>query len=46
MCVEVDIDKRGIIAIRDSQSPEVTLYFTPDEWREFIKGVKRGEFDV
>jgi hypothetical protein len=45
-CVEVAITGAEV-AVRDSKRPDVpALTFTADEWRVFIDGVKRGEFDV
>ncbi len=35
----------SMIALRDSKSPDVNLYFTPEEIKAFIGGVKLGEFD-
>lgn len=45
-CVRVAITKDGV-ALRDSKDSKVnktTLFFNPDEWDAFIKGVKDGEF--
>ena len=33
------------VMIRSSRDPEEVLRFTPDEWTQFLGGVKRGEFD-
>lgn len=45
-CVAVAIRPK-IVAIRDTKDPEkVTLTFTHDEWRTFVSGVRKGEFDV
>jgi hypothetical protein len=46
MCVEVDTTGSKWIKVRNTQAPEVIAYFTHDEWRTFIDGVKRGEFDI
>lgn len=35
----------GEVAMRSSQSPDVVLTFTKAEWREFLRGVKAGDFD-
>jgi len=36
-----------VIGIRDSKDrSKTTLRFTPDEWKAFIGGVKKGEFDI
>jgi len=44
-CVEVaPIGSHGV-AVR-GQSRDHVLYFTADEWRDFVLGVKAGEFDV
>lgn len=45
-CVEVrQLDDS--IEVRDSKWPTgPRLGFTPAEWRSFVEGVKRGEFDI
>lgn len=46
VCVEVAI-RPGIIGVRDSKNPKKgTLQFTRAEWKAFIGGVKKGEFDI
>jgi len=43
-CVEVaSVD--GKLGLRSSQEPQLTLLFTDAEWREFVHGVKAGDFD-
>jgi len=45
-CVEVASNLPGVVAVRDSKSPEgPALVFTPDEWQAFVAGVHAGEFD-
>jgi hypothetical protein len=45
-CVEVAMSN-GEIALRDSKRPDSpVLTYTADEWRDFIAGVKDGEFDL
>jgi len=45
-CVELARLRTGHVAVRDSKSaPGPVLLFTPREWRTFVGGVKRGEFD-
>lgn len=44
-CVEV-APTDGAIAVRDSKDPAgPVLLYTPTEWRAFLDGAKRGEFD-
>ncbi|MCC7315414.1 MAG: DUF397 domain-containing protein [Planctomycetes bacterium] len=46
LCVQVARKPEGV-AVRDSgDSAKSTLYFTHEEWRAFVQGVKGGEFDV
>lgn len=47
-CVEVDRTSNAPhILVRDSKDLSIApLVFTTDEWRDFIKGAKDGEFDV
>jgi hypothetical protein len=44
-CVEV-APAVGMVAVRDSKNPNgAVLFYTPEEWRAFLDGVKSGEFD-
>lgn len=44
-CVEVARDPvLGYLYVRHSKD-EKTLVFLPQEWRDFVRGVKAGEFD-
>ncbi|MBG0569244.1 DUF397 domain-containing protein [Actinoplanes aureus] len=45
-CVEVAVVGDSV-AVRDSKNPQRPgLMFTRVEWRDFVDGVKGGEFDV
>jgi hypothetical protein len=45
-CVEVANLPDGCIGVRDSKDAEgPILRFTSSEWRAFISGVRKGEFD-
>jgi hypothetical protein len=45
-CVEVCFTKDGVL-VRDSKNPQGrVLAFTRAVWRDFIVGVKNGEFDT
>jgi len=45
-CVEVSIRPNGVV-VRDSKNPlGPQLYFTKQEWRVFLLGVRANEFDV
>ena len=33
------------VLVRNSENATEVLRFTTDEWKYFLKGVKRGEFD-
>jgi hypothetical protein len=45
-CVQVAAADAGTVAVRDSKNPDgAILSYTADEWRDFIIGAKRGEFD-
>ena len=45
-CVSV-ARKKGITAVRSTRdASKNTLYFDKGEWNAFIKGAKKGEFDV
>ena len=44
-CVEV-ATQDGEILVRDSKNPSgPVLAYTAGEWRAFLEGAKRGEFD-
>jgi predicted secreted Zn-dependent protease len=44
-CVEVAAD-RDTVLIRNSRQPGGPLLeYTPEEWHEFVSGVKKGDFD-
>lgn len=46
-CVEVAVNLPGLVAVRDSKDREgAALVFSHAEWRAFLAGVRRGEFDV
>jgi Domain of unknown function (DUF397) len=44
-CVEVAVQRDGV-ALRDSKQPDSAhLTFAPEQWRDFIAGIRSGEFD-
>ncbi len=44
-CVQVAVDGRSIL-IGNSRRPDgPVLEYTPDEWHEFVGGIKKGDFD-
>ncbi|GLW10227.1 hypothetical protein Misp01_53550 [Microtetraspora sp. NBRC 13810] len=46
-CVEVATNLPGVVVVRDSKDPEgPKLVFTPGEWRAFLDGAGKGEFDL
>ena len=45
ICVEV-AHKNGIVAVRDNKDLSIApLRFTSTEWKAFVSGVKKGQFD-
>jgi hypothetical protein len=44
-CMEVR-NHRGWLAVRNSGSPSVVVYVTPEEWRAFKQGVRDGDFET
>lgn len=44
-CVEVATDG-PVVGLRNSTKPEVHLAVDPMAWRQFIDGVRGGEFDL
>ena len=46
-CVEVERDTGMVVAVRNSNALTLgKIYFTENEWKAFIAGVKAGEFDL
>lgn len=47
-CVEVAVLQDGNTLVRDSKqnSDGPVLRYAPNEWKAFIEGVKKGEFDI
>lgn len=46
-CLAVAMQLDGSVKVRDTKNArKQPLLFTRDEWAAFVKGVKRGEFDV
>jgi hypothetical protein len=44
-CVQVAVDNHSIL-IGNSRRPDgPVLEYTPDEWHEFVGGIKKGAFD-
>ena len=37
-------DRIQVFNTSEDDGPRVT--FTPEEWKDFVEGVKRGEFDI
>jgi hypothetical protein len=46
LCVEVYGLDCEYVAVRDSKTPTKVITFTREEWRVFIEGVKRRDFDL
>lgn len=44
-CIEVAM-KGGAVALRDTQKPGQVLLFSTADWKAFVEGVKKGEFDA
>lgn len=45
-CVAVAIKSDGVAVRNSNDNSKNTVYFTPDEWKAFIGGVRNGEFDI
>ena len=44
-CVQVAAD-RDTVLVRNSRQPDGPLIeYTPEEWHEFVSGIKKGDFD-
>lgn len=44
-CVQVAATEDGILLGNSRQSGGPVVSYTPDEWHEFVAGVKKGDFD-
>ena len=45
-CVEVAVNLPDVVAVRDSKDRDGgALTFTRGDWRDFVAGVRDGEFD-
>lgn len=45
-CVAVSVSASEV-AVRDTKDPSLPPHrFTHDEWRDFLQGVRNGEFDL
>lgn len=45
-CLEVAALPDGIVGVRNSRVPGTMLELTEAEWKAFLGGAKRGEFDL
>lgn len=46
-CVGVELMPHGGVEVADTKDPAgMRLQFSADEWRAFVVGVKRDEFDL
>lgn len=45
-CVAVAIKPEGVAVRNSNDEAKTTTFFTHEEWKSFIGGVKKGEFDV
>lgn len=45
-CVAVAIKPEGVAVRNSNDGSKITTFFTHDEWKAFIGGVKNGEFDI
>lgn len=46
-CVELRASRAGSVFVRDSrQVPGLVLTVRSDQWGAFVRGVKRGEFNL
>jgi hypothetical protein len=44
-CVEAAaVDGGSMVALRDSKNPGAVLFYSAQEWTDFLDGVSRGDF--
>lgn len=41
-CVEVDSSGAGVVSVRNSADPDVTLSLTAEQWQSFVDALKAG----
>ena len=46
VCVEVGRDEDSIMVRDTKDKTHTTLSFSDEEWKAFVGGVKKGEFDI
>ncbi len=46
LCVEVAIKPEGVAVRNSNDRSKNTVFFTPNEWAAFVKGVKGNEFNA
>ena len=44
-CMEVNDTEEGVVILRSSEVPDLTLPISTEEWEAFKAGVKAGDFD-
>jgi predicted secreted Zn-dependent protease len=44
-CVQVAAEQHSILIGNSRQPDGPVLEYTPDEWHEFVAGIKKGDFD-
>jgi Domain of unknown function (DUF397) len=44
-CVQVAADQHSILIGSTRQPDGPVLVYSPDEWREFVAAIKKGDFD-
>lgn len=43
-CAEVFTDPTGEVGVRNSEVPGEVVWFTRDQWHDFVAAVRAGEF--
>ncbi|WP_432086752.1 DUF397 domain-containing protein [Streptomyces sp. bgisy095] len=45
-CPEVAVNVPGVVALRDSNRPDMVVTYTAAEWADLTAAIKGGEFDL
>ncbi|MGA5217328.1 DUF397 domain-containing protein [Streptomyces cinereoruber] len=45
-CPEIALNVPGVVALRDSNRPDMVVTYTAAEWADLTAAIKGGEFDL
>ncbi|WMX45267.1 DUF397 domain-containing protein [Streptomyces roseicoloratus] len=45
-CPEIALNRPGVVALRDSNRPDIVVTYTATEWADLTAAIKAGEYDL